>query len=55
MTKRVFNFNPGPAVLPLEVLETAQSELLDLLFYHREDVLHDLRRDARACDDVGVG
>src|SRR5829696_4241589 len=29
MTKRVFNFNPGPAVLPLEVLETAQSELLD--------------------------
>jgi phosphoserine aminotransferase len=29
MTKRVFNFNPGPAVLPLEVLEKAQSELLD--------------------------
>jgi phosphoserine aminotransferase len=29
MTKRVFNFNPGPAVLPLEVLEQAQSELLD--------------------------
>ena len=29
MTKRVFNFNPGPAVLPLEVLETAQAELLD--------------------------
>ena len=27
--KRVFNFNPGPAVLPLEVLETAQAELLD--------------------------
>src|SRR5512146_1457914 len=27
--KRVFNFNPGPAVLPLEVLETAQVELLD--------------------------
>lgn len=27
--KRVFNFNPGPAVLPLEVLEKAQSELLD--------------------------
>ena len=21
MTKRVFNFNPGPAVLPLDVLE----------------------------------
>src|SRR5512132_1966442 len=29
MTKRVFNFNPGPAVLPLEVLEQAQAELLD--------------------------
>src|SRR5215207_3525483 len=28
-SKRVFNFNPGPAVLPLEVLETAQSELID--------------------------
>ena len=27
--KRVFNFNPGPAVLPLEVLEQAQAELLD--------------------------
>ena len=27
--KRVFNFNAGPAVLPLEVLETAQTELLD--------------------------
>ena len=27
--KRVFNFNPGPAVLPLEVLEKAQAELLD--------------------------
>jgi phosphoserine aminotransferase len=27
--KRVFNFNPGPAALPLEVLEQAQAELLD--------------------------
>lgn len=27
--KRVFNFNAGPAVLPLEVLEAAQAELLD--------------------------
>ncbi|HRZ13091.1 MAG TPA: 3-phosphoserine/phosphohydroxythreonine transaminase [Kiritimatiellia bacterium] len=26
---RVFNFNPGPAVLPLEVLQEAQAELLD--------------------------
>ena len=29
MTKRVFNFNPGPGTLPLEVLEQAQAELLD--------------------------
>ena len=26
---RVYNFNPGPAVLPLEVLEEAQSQLVD--------------------------
>jgi phosphoserine aminotransferase len=29
MTKRVFNFNPGPATLPLEVLQQVQRELLD--------------------------
>ncbi len=29
MTERVFNFNPGPATLPLPVLEQAQTELLD--------------------------
>jgi phosphoserine aminotransferase len=28
--ERVFNFSPGPAVLPLEVLERAQDELLSL-------------------------
>lgn len=28
MTERVFNFNPGPATLPVEVLEQAQRELL---------------------------
>jgi len=27
--KRAFNFNPGPAALPLEVLQQAQAELLD--------------------------
>jgi phosphoserine aminotransferase len=27
--KRVYNFNPGPAVLPLEVLQEAQAELLN--------------------------
>jgi phosphoserine aminotransferase len=29
MTERVFNFNPGPATLPLPVLKQAQDELLD--------------------------
>ncbi|UCG68148.1 MAG: 3-phosphoserine/phosphohydroxythreonine transaminase [Thermoplasmata archaeon] len=28
MVKRVYNFNPGPATLPLSVLEKAQTELL---------------------------
>ncbi len=28
-TKRVFNFNPGPATLPLSVLTKAQEEMLD--------------------------
>jgi len=31
MVKRAYNFNPGPAALPLPVLEKAQKELLD---YH---------------------
>lgn len=29
MSKRVFNFNPGPSTLPLEVLKKVQEELLD--------------------------
>ncbi|HWR81845.1 MAG TPA: aminotransferase class V-fold PLP-dependent enzyme, partial [Candidatus Deferrimicrobium sp.] len=29
MAKRVYNFNAGPAVLPLEVLQQAQQEFLD--------------------------
>ena len=29
MTNRIFNFNAGPATLPLEVLEQAQAEMLD--------------------------
>ena len=29
MANRVFNFNPGPGTLPLEVLQTIQQELLD--------------------------
>lgn len=30
MTRRIFNFSAGPATLPVEVLEKAQSELLSL-------------------------
>jgi len=29
MSKRIHNFNPGPAVLPLEVLQQAQAEMLN--------------------------
>jgi phosphoserine aminotransferase len=29
MAKRIFNFNAGPAALPLEVLQTIQEEMLD--------------------------
>ena len=29
MAHRVFNFNPGPAAMPLEVLKVAQEEMLD--------------------------
>lgn len=29
MTERVFNFNPGPAMLPLTILEQAQKEMLN--------------------------
>lgn len=29
MSKRIFNFNAGPAALPLEVLQTIQEEMLD--------------------------
>ena len=29
MVKRVVNFNPGPAALPVEVLQTVQNEILD--------------------------
>ena len=29
MSRKVYNFSAGPAVLPTEVLETAQREMLD--------------------------
>ena len=57
--KRVHNFNPGPAGLPLEVLQQAQSELLDfkgtgmsvMEISHRskefEAVIHEAEADLR--------
>jgi phosphoserine aminotransferase len=30
MTKRLYNFNPGPAALPIQVLEQAQEEFIDV-------------------------
>ncbi|MBA2493846.1 MAG: 3-phosphoserine/phosphohydroxythreonine aminotransferase, partial [Acidobacteria bacterium] len=30
MTERIYNFSAGPAILPVEVLEKAKSELLSL-------------------------
>ena len=30
MSERIYNFSAGPAILPLTVLQTAQSELLSL-------------------------
>jgi len=29
MTKRVYNFNPGPSTLPLDVLKKLQADLLN--------------------------
>jgi phosphoserine aminotransferase len=31
MTDRVFNFSPGPAVLPVEVLEYLQEQELEIV------------------------
>src|SRR6187401_2623680 len=57
--KRVHNFNAGPAGLPLEVLQQAQSELLDfkgtgmsvMEISHRskefEEVIHTAEADLR--------
>ena len=33
MTHRIYNFNPGPAALPLEVLQRAQEEFLEVQSY----------------------
>jgi phosphoserine aminotransferase len=31
MSERIYNFSAGPAILPVEVLEKAQSEMLSLM------------------------
>src|SRR5215510_8865084 len=57
-TKRVFNFSSGPAVLPLPVLEAAQSDLVALPgvgmsvleISHRSKVFDDIFQEA--CDEV---
>ena len=70
MTNRIFNFNAGPATLPLEVLREVQAELLDfqgtgmsiLEISHRskefQQVLDDAKQDIRdllhLSDDFGI-
>src|SRR5512141_900855 len=63
--KRVFNFNPGPAVLPLEVLQKVQAELLDyhgtgmsvLEISHRSAEYEDINNTAMALfkEIMGLG
>lgn len=56
MAHRVYNFNPGPATLPLEVLEIVQAELLDyrgtgmsiLESSHRSPEFDDINNQAMA-------
>jgi phosphoserine aminotransferase len=66
MTKRVHNFNAGPSVLPMSVLETAQSELLDykgcgmsvMELSHRskefESIIHTAESDLRELMGIPV-
>ena len=70
MTRRIHNFSPGPAALPLEVLTQMQSELLDwkgqgcgvMEISHRGDAFReltqkieaDLRQLANIPDDYAV-
>lgn len=65
MTERVYNFNPGPATLPLEVLEQAQRELLSyqttgmsiLEMSHRSKPYENIHKQAEASikEMLGVG
>ncbi|NOU73289.1 3-phosphoserine/phosphohydroxythreonine transaminase [Paenibacillus sp. LMG 31458] len=55
MTKRLYNFNPGPAALPLEVLEEAQEQFVDyqgtgislLEMSHRSRTVEDLNQETQ--------
>lgn len=55
MTRRIHNFNPGPAALPLSVLEEVQAEMLDfrgsgmsiLEISHRSDLFGEVLTETR--------
>lgn len=55
MGKRIYNFNPGPAALPLEVLEEIQAEFLDFKgsgmsiteVSHRSDLFDEVINNAK--------
>ena len=49
--KRVYNFNPGPAALPLEVLQEAQAEMAKartLMKLNSEGKMGELSREPAA-------
>lgn len=54
--KRVYNFNPGPSAMPLEVLEAVQQEFLDFKgtgmsiveISHRSKAYQDMQDDTVA-------
>ncbi|MGB9618673.1 MAG: aminotransferase class V-fold PLP-dependent enzyme, partial [Desulfomonilaceae bacterium] len=56
MASRIFNFNPGPAALPLPVLEEAREEFVDfkgsgmsvMEISHRSALFEDILNDAVA-------
>jgi phosphoserine aminotransferase len=49
---RIFNFSPGPAVLPLEVLEQAQGELLD--WHHSGMSVMEISHRSKAFEQVAA-
>jgi phosphoserine aminotransferase len=64
MTKRMYNFNPGPAALPIEVLEQAQEEFVDynhlgislMEMSHRSKLVEELNEETQQLllDIVGL-